>query len=519
MTDPNLELMRKIGTPTRLGVTIGQEYMGVEYVPYDWILEVERRVLLAIQRPGRSFIILNVPPQNGKTTTFGMLLAAWYLGFWPHRQVIFIAYSEEYAASWGLKTRNLLQRYGHLFGEAVSSQADSKTNWKMANGFGGMISVGITGGITGNPGHLIIIDDVIKTMEDAASITAKAKHLDEYDGAISSRFQENTVVLVTATRFAEDDLSGRLIERQNEPGYAGDRFEVISIPALATPPDDITLTDDELAEWSDFLGRHEGEGLEGRYSQGFYESRRDTLPNFIWSAVYQQDPATREGGMFPPSKWAYWNIADPTRPSITRTVRVWDLATTEGGGDWTVGSKWGLGSNGDLYLLERERFRKSSADVEFEVLAAARRDGVMCKIIIEQERQGSGKAVVSHYKRILPGYIVDAAKAEGSKEQRATPYSIYQNQGRCHLPAHEKQLCKEWVDEHRKMMGDGRKPRHDDQIDTGAYAALDLMGVSGIALFVPGEDQLMDGNGEALSQDSFEAVLLGENRFFAHANE
>ena len=38
------------------------------------------------------------------------------------------------------------------------------------------------------------------------------------------------------------------------------------------------------------------------------------------------------------------------------------------------------------------------------------------------------------------------------------------------------------------MMGDGRRPRHDDQIDTAAYAMLDLIGLDGSDAFVPSED-------------------------------
>lgn len=513
MPDPNLELLRKMATPTRLGVTIGRDFMGYEYVPYPWLLHAERRILAAINRPGRDGLILNVPAQVSKTTTFVMLLAAWYMGFNPHNQVILVGYSEEYVGGWGLKTRNLLQRYGmELFGETVSTQQDSKTNWKMSNGFGGMLSVGIGGGITGNPGHLILIDDVIKTMEEAASTPAKDKHLTEFDGAISTRFQENTTVLITATRFAEDDLSGRLIDRQNEEGYNGDRFEVISIPAIAEAPED--LEDDEREEWRDELGRRDGEALESTHSQEFYESRKRSLPPFIWSAIYQQSPSAREGGMFPKSKWRFWDINDETRPTIVRSVRAWDLATTEGGGDYTVGAKFGLGSNGDLYLLDCERFRKNSGDVEKAVLAAARGDGFGVKILIEQERAGAGVSVVEHYKRKLAGFMVEGARADGSKEQRATPYSIMQNQERVWLPAGNKQLCDDWIDEHRKMMGDGRRGRRDDMIDVGAYATMELLGQGSTSLWIPGVDEIEGMDADALSVDRMMSVVSGRNPYF-----
>ena len=431
---------------------------------------------------GRDFIV------SHNTTTFGMFLSAWYLGMYPSEQEIFIAYAAEYAESWGLKTRNLLAKYGpRYFGVGVSTQQSSAGNWKTDQGFGGMLSVGIGGGITGNPGNLIIIDDVIKGMEDASSISTKRKHLAEYDGSISTRFQENTTVLITATRFAEDDLSGALIARMDKEGYDGDKWEVISVPAIAEPPEELDLTDDEIAEWTDFLGRHVGEGLKGRFSERHYYRRRSSIDPFTFSAVYQQRPSVSEGGMFPKQNWRYWD--DTNLPRMVRTVRAWDLAATEGGGDYTVGSKFGLGENGDLYLLDRKRFQKGAGEVEGLVVQTAQADGFETKILIEQEKAGAGKALVEHYKRILAGFFVAAAKVDGAKEVRARPYSAMQQNGRVWLPSTQPDMTRDWVNEHNKMMGDGRRPRHDDQIDTGAYCCLDLIGQGASEMWIPGEEE------------------------------
>lgn len=505
------ELWEKMATPTRLGVTIGKDYLGRRYIPYPWTLHVESRILDAVADPAERFIILNVPPQWGKTTYSGMLLPAWYLGMYPHHQVIFVAYSETYAESWGIKTKNLLARYGkELFGVGVSTHTTAGSNWKTSQGFGGMLSVGIGGGITGNPGNLIIIDDVIKTMEEASSITTKRKHLAEYDGSISSRFQEQTddqpgsTVIITATRFADDDLSGSLIERMDAKGYSGDKWEVISIPALAEPPDEVEidgnkvsfddLTDEQQEQWTDFLGRHRGEAALARYSRRFYEQKRASIDPYTWSAVFQQRPSVAEGGMFPAQHWKFWD--DTNIPEITRKVRAWDLAATEGAGDYTVGTLMGLGVNGDLYVLGRERFQRNSAEVERIVASVARADGYEVKILIEQEKAGAGKSLVEHYQRMLAGYFVQPAKIDGAKEVRARPYSAMQNNGRVWLPKHDAELCKSWVGEHKKMMGDGRRPRHDDQIDTAAYCCLDLIGQGETAMWIPGERE--DGLASAL---------------------
>ena len=95
------------------------------------------------------------------------------------------------------------------------------------------------------------------------------------------------------------------------------------------------------------------------------------------------------------------------------------------------------------------------------------------------------------------GHTVEAAKAEGSKESRATPYSAEQNKGNVWIP---KDGTVDWdvkafVDEHRKMMGDGRKPAHDDQIDTAAYGMLEFIGFESSDIFIPSTDLAGGGSG------------------------
>ena len=329
-------------------------------------------------------------------------------------------------------------------------------------------------------------------------------HEDWYDTTLRSRLHPGGTILITATRWAEDDLSGVLIERMRKEGYSGDQWEVLDFPALAEPRDDEIVIDEEA--WRDELGRAMGEPLNPeRYSREQYETIRDGgMDAFLWSSLYQQRPSTPEGGMFPRAMWMYWNSQNI--PAMSRKVRVWDLATTEGGGDWTVGTLMGLGSNGDLYILDRQRFQRSTSDVERAVIACAETDGYGVKVLIEQERAGAGKTVLESFQRKLAGYHVEPAKASGTKEQRATPYSAMQQRRRVWLPEAARWL-EEWRKEHQGMLGDGRRPRHDDQIDTAAYGAIDLLGNGSVTMWIPQE------NDQWLTQRGMESAVLGGNPF------
>lgn len=491
--DPQ-DLARAIATPALMGQHLGAQLLGTPYRIYPWVQFLERKVLANILAPGRKIIIVSVPPQNGKTTYFGLLLPMWYLGMNPFHQVMFISYNEEQAGKWGMKTRDAMKRFGSdLFGVRLHPDSDAQSDWKMSNGFGGMMAVGWKGGITGNPGHIIIADDLLKGDTDAGSPAVKQQIYNEVQDSMLSRFQNDTKMFVIATRWAEDDPSGRLMELAANPDYRGIPIEVINIKAVAEPSYEereavaqqvlapfsreelnemgeagrMALINEHLENWTDFLGRSEGEALEGQFDQGYYDERHATVESHSWFSLYQGEPTVREGGMFPMERWGYYTPEQ--LPAMNKRVRVWDLAASEGKGDWTTGTLMGRGTDGNFYVIDRERGRWGPEVVEQHVMSAAKRDGHEVPILIEEERNGAGKTVISSYKRKLLGYHVDNAKAETSKQQRAVPYSNEQRKGNVYLPA-DKPWLKEWREEHVQADGDRKWPRHDDQIDTGAYA-------------------------------------------------
>lgn len=470
------QLAWDIMLPSRLGKALGPRVIGRPYIPYPWVEYVEVEILEMLQRPGREVLILSVPPQEGKTTFSGMWLPFWYLGMNPDNLIIFVAYNSDYAGGWGLNVRNLVEHFGpEFFNLGLNRSKQNVNDWRTSKGFGGMLSAGIDGGITGNPGHFIIIDDVIKNMKEAGSPTIKKGHLDEWDGSISARFQENTKVLITATRWAEDDLSGEIYARSIAKDYEGIPVRMIKIKAFAEPEEG---EDYDEETWRDCLGRKKGEALKGQHSAEFFREKKASVSNFVWNSLYMADPTAREGSMFPPDQWGWF---DPDlRPDMIDLRRCWDVAATENDGDYTVGTKFGKASDGRIYVLDVQRFRKATSGVRDEVLKSARIDGFGCPIRMEQERSGAGKSVVAGYEEDLAGYDFEGIRPDGSKVSRYTNYSDLQQRGHILLPKHANGTTPEWVDdwikEHKLMYDEDRKPRHDDQIDTGAMAINEMYG-------------------------------------------
>lgn len=495
----DLDLASRIALPSRIGQTIGQQVWGEPYIVFPWIAYMEQRIVEAIlDTTHERYLIINAPPQSGKSSYVGMLLPFWITGMFPSWQVMYISYSDDFSVARGKDVRTFHQLYGRdLFGSSIDPDFSSAADWRVVGGRGGMLSVGIGGLITGRPGNVIVLDDLLKNALEARSKATKSSHLSEWDGTIHTRLQPGGTVIIIATRQAEDDLTGSLVARMDEPGYDGPQWEVLEFPAFAEPSDREERGVEDIDAWRDILGRSVGEVLDCRFSRvpgrepaDFFNMKKASTDALAWSALYQQKPSSREGGMFPVENWQYYEPGE--EPAPDKEVRVWDLAATEGGGDWTAGVK--MARCGDkFYVLDVRRFRKNAGGVQDEVLRCAGIDGFGVKIMIEEERGGSGKSVTEAFRRLLVGHTVEPAKAEGSKESRATPYSAEQHKRRVFLPRPGSVSwdVNAFIDEHKRMMGDGRRGAHDDMVDTAAYAMLDLLGSGIVEMWVPNQSNWM----------------------------
>src|SRR5690606_36436669 len=97
------------------------------------------------------------------------------------------------------------------------------------------VSVGIGGTPTGLGSDLFNVDDPIRNQADAESPTILESLWDWYQGTAYTRLEPGASIIVTATRWHEDDLTGRLLKAQST---GGDKWEHIHLPAVADSPDD-----------------------------------------------------------------------------------------------------------------------------------------------------------------------------------------------------------------------------------------------------------------------------------------
>lgn len=242
---------------------------------------IHRNILKTVSTPN-SLTIVNVPPRHGKSVLVSQYTPAWILGKWPDKNVILGGYEARFAASWGRKARDVLDRWGEpVFGVRVRQDLRAADRWEVAGHSGGMMTAGVGGAFTGYGFHIGIIDDSLKNSEEALSKTIRDKQWDWYQSTWLTRREPGASEFIIATRWHADDLTGRIIADARETGR---------------PINHIRLA--ALAEDDDELGRKPGEALwPERYPVKRLKEIERTL-GFWFPALYQQRPVPMGGALF-----------------------------------------------------------------------------------------------------------------------------------------------------------------------------------------------------------------------------
>ncbi len=126
-------------------------------------------------------------------------------------------------------------------------------------------------------------------------------------------------------------------------------------------------------------------------------------------------------GFYFKREWLTWLDAKPV--NVMARVRRWDLASTQDGGDWTVGTLMSRDERGHFVIEDVVRRRLRPEGVEAVVLATAQMDGHEVRIEIPQDPGQAGKAQCTTYAKLLLGYNVHFERETGDKVTRAKGYS------------------------------------------------------------------------------------------------
>lgn len=162
--------------------------------------------------------------------------------------------------------------------------------------------------------------------------------------------------------------------------------------------------------------------------------------------------------------------AAPIEPNVRR-IRAWDLAASDGKGDWSVGVRMFRASNGLFYIdsIIRGQWRPMERDhVINQTAELDNQNGQHTEIWIEEEGGSSGKSQSASLARMLAGYSVHSKRSTGSKVVRTEGLSA-QAEAR-----NVKLVSGDWVEPFLAELHGFPDGAHDDMVDASSLAFNEL---------------------------------------------
>lgn len=288
--------------------------------------------LEAVERRECDRLIIEAPPRHTKSELASRRFPAWYLGRHPSSQLIAATYSGDFALDFGRDVRAIVQdeRYSNLFPDVQLAQDSKAANrWHTTDG-GVSVYVGVGGPITGRGAHVALIDDPFKNREEADSEVRRETVWKWYTSTLRTRLMPGGAIILILTRWHEDDLAGRLLDKQGRIEDGG-QWRVVELQAIANEN-----TDEEEALWPEWYPLEELKRI------------RNEIGPRDWSALYQQKPQPEEGTFFKRENFEFYDEL----PKHLHIYGASDYAVTDGSGDYTEHGVFGIDALGDPYVID-----------------------------------------------------------------------------------------------------------------------------------------------------------------------
>jgi predicted phage terminase large subunit-like protein len=413
-------------------------------------------------------VMIFTAPRHGKSEIVSRRSPAFILGKNPNARIIGTSYSQSLASSMSKDVQRIIdsKEYHDLFPKTtlVGSPFAPKGNYKysrttdyfeVVNHDGYYLSAGVGGSITGRGADYAIIDDPVKNRQEAESLTYRDRVFDWFTSTLYTRLEKDACVLITLTRWHEDDLAGRLL-RLAEENPKADQWYVINYPAIF---------DEKLSFIDPTDPRKHGEALwPEKYNEEKLNTIKATIGSYEWNALYQQTPSSPEGSIIKRSYFRYY-IGRPSK--FDEIIQSWDFAFDKSDdSSYVVGQVWGrIGA--DKYLLDQVRDRMTFTESlqAFKNLTA-KYSMARAKYV---ENKANGPAIINTLRRKISGII--PVKPEGTKVERLYAVSPQFEAGNVYIPdpsiAH-------WVNDYVEELVSFPYSPNNDQVDCTTQALSQL---------------------------------------------
>ncbi len=340
----------------------------------------------------KQFLVVNCPPRHGKSLT-AQCLTAWLFGQNPKYKVLTGSYNERLSGLFAKTVRNMIQTekvgknivYSDIFPETKVKYGDASASMWSLEGSAQVnyLATSPSATATGFGCDFLIIDDIIKSAEEAYNENVLDEHFSWFTNTMFSRLEGKRKVIIIMTRWATRDLAGRIIDAY------GDSVELVAYKAVNG---DAMLCDDILDAKA--------------YKQLSQEMNTDIL-----EANYNQNPIDVKGRLYEP--FMEWDVLpEGERYNITDTA--------DRGKDYLASANY-LKHGEDVYITNLVYTDEPMETTEQKVAEMLHSDDVRTALI---ESNNGGRGFARNVERILKNelhnsrVIIETPAQTKNKESR-----------------------------------------------------------------------------------------------------
>ncbi len=276
--------------------------------------------------------------------------------------------------------------------------------------------VGVRGGLTGKPVHVLFVDDSVKNSVEALSENTQESNEAWFDSVAQTRMQEISGILMIGTPWSAGDLLARTRGK-----YTGEEnFTLVSFPAL-NYPEEIGYREDLPL----------GPLVPRLHSETKLRETKRHISEFWWSAMYQQMPMSEFGAIFKKQYVQYYRQADLAALRWKRFIMSVDATFKDNkSSDYVCVGVWGQTVDDKAYLLDWRRERLAFTATAGAIIDLKNKHPKVSRIYIEDA--ANGPALIDMLSKKVLG--IEAVPPLGSKEARAHAVSWVWESSQVYLP-------------------------------------------------------------------------------------
>ena len=446
---------------------------------HNWHIDEMCEHLEAVSVGDITRLIINIPPRHMKSLSVSVFWPAWDWVETPERRFLFASYAQNLSIRDAVKSRRLIQSpwYQDRWSDRFEMTSDQNTKIRYDNNKQGYrIATSVDGGLTGEGGDIIVVDDP-HNVREVMSDTKRQSVIDWWDDAMSTRLNDpkTGAYVIIMQRVHEEDLVGHILAKNHG-------WDHLCLPARyevdhPTPVISTIGRKDPRKKEGDLL-------FPGRFAEAEQTDIENRLSDYGVAGQQQQRPSPKGGGVIKDDWWQYYdNLLEV--PWMRRVIYV-DTAQEVGEhNDWTVFQCWGHVPGKGIYLLDQIRVKVEAPELravakEFWAKHSKLYKSKVGASVMKIEKKSSGSSLIQDLQRLDKVNVAAIERPAGnSKAQRVNDYSPKIKNGFVWLPSGATDLTDgEWVSDFKREFRQFRLDmthKHDDQVDPCMDAIQDMI--------------------------------------------